>query len=393
MSSYFSNRKLDTKTVKLVGKVRKIDYIPTGSEIEAFLLEATLVKKHMPFYNIQLRDDKTYPYIKIAKNDNGIPYVYITRNITDQKADYFGPYTDVQSVRAVLGILRKIFPYYTTRESTKKKSLYDHLGLAPNATENSENLESYKKNIKKLKAFLNGNTKSVILMLKHEQAEYIRLEEFENAAHVQRQIEQIQLITSEVYDPFRYVQKPDLQLERTRKEVRSLTRTLNKYGIDVGGLERIECYDISNLQGKEATGSMVVLENGEITKSEYKRFKIRTKNTPDDYHMMKEVLTRRLRHPEWKQPNLWVIDGGRGQVGAALEVLASQKTYIPTIGLAKREEIIIIPQRIGNEMEFVEEKLGKDDPGVNLLRKVRDEAHRFALTYHRLLRKKRFLQT
>lgn len=391
VSSYFSSKKLDTKTVKLVARVRKIDFIPTGSEIEAFLLEATLVKEHMPFYNIQLRDDKTYPYIKIVKNDKGIPYVYITRNTRDTKAEYFGPYTDVQSVRAVLSILRKIFPYYTTRENTKKKSLYDHLGLAPDATKNDENLERYKQNIKKLKAFLSGNTGGVTQMLKKEQKKYVEREEFEQAAHVQRQLEQIELITSEVFDPFQYVEKPDLVMERTRKEVRSLTRTLSKYGMDVGTLSRIECYDISNLQGLEATGSMVVLHNGEVAKSEYKRFKIRSKNTPDDYHMMKEVLARRLEHDEWKKPDLWVIDGGRGQVAAALEVLAQAKKQIPAIGLAKREEVIVIPQKIGHDIEFIEENLGKDDPGVNLLRKIRDEAHRFALAYHRLLRKKRFL--
>src|SRR5690606_16731975 len=150
--------------------------------------------------------------------------------------------------------------------------------------------------------------------------------------------------------------------------------------------------DISNLQGREATGSMVVLHNGDITKSEYKRFKIRTKSTPDDYHMMKEVLSRRLKHDDWKKPNLWVIDGGKGQVGAALEVLTKHKKIIPTIGLAKKEEIIIIPQRFAGKMEFIEENLGKDNPGVNLLRKVRDEAHRFALAYHRLLRKKLLAQ-
>lgn len=317
-----------------------------------------------------------------------MPYIFITRNNSDPKATYFGPYTDVQSVRAVLAILRKIFPYYTTRESTRKKSLYDHIGLAPDATSDEQKLKEYKNNIKKLKDFLSGNTAGVIRTLKKEQEEYISREEFENAAHIQRQIEQIQLITSEVYDPFQYVVKPDLVVERIRKEVRSLTRTLNKYGMDVGTLSRIECYDISNLQGQQATGSMVVLHNGDVAKNEYKRFKIKTKKTPDDYHMMKEVLTRRLKHDEWKKPNLLVIDGGKGQVGAALEVLAAQKKQIPTIGLAKREEIIIIPQRIGNQLEFIEENLGKDNPGVNLLRRIRDEAHRFALAYHRLLRKK-----
>src|SRR5690606_18677488 len=127
-------------------------------------------------------------------------------------------------------------------------------------------LEEYKKNIKKIKAFLNGKTKNVVKTMQKEQAVYVKNENFEKAGEIQKQIEQIELITSEFYEPFHYVEKPRFYFERLAKEVRSLKRTLNKYGLDVGNLERIECFDISNLQGRQATGSMVVLHNGDVTK-------------------------------------------------------------------------------------------------------------------------------
>lgn len=393
VGTYFSNKKLDTKTIRLVGKVRKVDHILTNSEIEAFLLEAALIKQHKPFYNIQLRDDKTYPYIKIAKGSNEIPYIHLTRNTADKKGEYFGPYTEVQSVKAVLKILRRIFPFYTSEYNTKKRSLYDHIGLAPDIAKNPEKVKEYKENIKKLKKFLNGDTNRVVKDLKIEQKSFIEQEEFEKAQQVQEKIEKIELITSKFYDPFQYVEKPNLYNEKIKRELDSLKNTLTKYGMNVGKLERIECYDISNLQGKQATGSMVVLQNGDIAKKEYKRFKVRTKNSPDDYHMMKEVLKRRLQHDEWKFPNLIVIDGGKGQVSAALEANAALNKRIPIIGLAKKEEVIIIPQKIGSKMEFTEEKLGKENPGVNLLRRIRDEAHRFARAYHILLRKKLLVES
>ncbi|MEK6819349.1 MAG: excinuclease ABC subunit C, partial [Nanoarchaeota archaeon] len=159
------------------------------------------------------------------------------------------------------------------------------------------------------------------------------------------------------------------------------------YGLEIENLHRIECYDISNIQGKSATGSMVVFTDGDSNKNEYKRFRIRFKHSPDDFEMIREVIRRRVKRIDWDVPNLMVIDGGRGQVSAVLQVFAEQKIDIPVIGLAKREETIIVPVRTPS-VDFIEIKLPKATPGVNLLRRIRDEAHRFALAYHRLLRKK-----
>lgn len=391
VSSYFSNKALDSKTLKLVSSVVGLDTIQVSSEIEAFLLESTLIKKHKPFFNIKLIDDKSYPMVEITRNEN--PSVTITRKKTDKDALYFGPYSDVTALKTVLKLVRRIFPYQSVKNHPKRKCLYFHLGLCPCLPANPEMLEEYKNNLRNIERFLDGKKEAVIKSLCKERDELAGKEEFEKAGLVQQRIERITLITSSTYDPFHYVDKPDFYFERIEKEVQSLKEILKDYYADLGNLERIECYDISNFSGKHATGSMVVFLNGEKTGKEYRRFKIKTKDTPDDFHMMREMLSRRLNNDGWPAPQLLVIDGGKGQVGAALKALANIGKRIPVIGLAKREEIIVIPIKKPGGIEFIEIKLPRSTPGINLLRRIRDEAHRFAVTYHRLLRKKAMLPT
>ncbi len=393
VSSYFSKTALDAKTLKLVGDIAAIDHIQVGSEVEAFLLEAVLVKKHQPFYNIQLLDDKSYPYIKIFNgNTQSFPYITITRKLDKDGSSYFGPYTNTGDVKIILKLLRRLFPYQTTKNHPKRKCLYNHLGLCPCIPATSENLEQYKKDIQKIKHFLNGKQQTLKRILKAEQNDAVAQEEFEKAADIQKKIESIELITSEHYSPFEYAQKPDFYFERITQEVQSLIDILHSHDPRVTKLTRIECYDISNIQGKQATGSMVVLVNGDVSKKDYRRFKIQTKSTPDDFFMMNEMLRRRLKN-DWPLPDLFVIDGGKGQVSAAMGALKDAGIDIPLIGLAKREETIVLPiPMYGNKYDFEEIKLPKSTPGINLLRRIRDEAHRFALTYHRLLRKKAMLE-
>lgn len=389
VSSYFSKTNLDAKTIKLVRDIKTVDHIQVGSEVEAFLLEAVLIKKHQPFYNIQLLDDKSYPYIKVATKP--YPYITITRKLEKDGSSYFGPYTNTGDVKIILKLLRKLFPYQTTKNHPKRACLYNHLNMCPCIPVNPENLEQYKKDIQKIKHFLNGKQQTLQNVLKKEQQDAVDKEEFEKAADIQKKIESIVLITSEHYSPFEYAQKPDFYFERITKEVQSLVEILHAHDPRVTKLERIECYDISNIQGTHATGSMVVLENGDVAKKEYRRFKIKTKSTPDDFFMMNEMLNRRLKN-KWPLPDLFVIDGGKGQVSAAMSSLKNAGVDIPLIGLAKREEIIVMPiPMYGNKYGFEEIKLPKDTPGINMLRRIRDEAHRFALTYHRLLRKKAML--
>ena len=389
VSSYFTKgRTLDSKTIQLVSKIKKIDHIVVHSEIEAFLLEASLIKKHHPFYNIKFLDDKSYPYVKISTNK--VPYVSISRNRKlDTKAKYFGPYPEVTPLKAVLKLLRKIFPYQTLANHPKRKCLYYHLDLCPCIPAVPENLIEYKRNIRNISLFFDGNKEKLLKSLLLDQKKCVKNEEFEKAAIIQKQTEAIHRITKEEFNPFLYIEKPDSYYKRLQNETTSLKEILTSNNLPVDNLHRIECYDISNLSGTNATASMVVFINGDSSKKDYKRFKIRTKHTPDDFHMLKEVMTRRLKHPEWGIPNLMVIDGGKGQVSSVLEVLLQSEYKTPVIGLAKREEIIIVPIITPSySLIFNEVKLPKSEPGINLLRTIRNEAHRFAVTYHKLLRSK-----
>ena len=396
ISSYFSNKALEAKTIKLVSETKFVNHIIVTSEIEAFLLESNLIKKHKPTYNIRLIDDKSYPYLEIApaslreagRVKSPIPYVVLTRKLGNKNVVHLGPYTSVTDLKIVLRLLRRIFPYQSVKNHPKRRCLYNHIGLCPCIPVFPEKLSRYKKNIRNLISFMRGDKDKVVRNLQKEQKEYVKKEEFEKAGDIQRKIEKIGVITNETYDPFRYEEKPDFYFERIRAEVDSLSEILGKYGLKIENLHRVECYDISNISGKNATGSMVVFTDGDSNKNEYRRFRIRFKKTPDDFEMMREVMRRRLKRTDWEMPSLMVIDGGRGQVSAVLQVFAEQKINIPTIGLAKKEEVIIIPVRTSHGVDFLEIKLPKSTPGMNLLRRIRDEAHRFALYYHRLLRKK-----
>ncbi len=386
VGSYFSNRILDAKTLKLVSVAKDIKHIVVGSEVEAFLLEASLIKKYKPYFNIQFSDDKFFPYLAIWKKP--VPYVSITRNVQDKTARYFGPYTSSSDLKTVLKILRRIFPYQSVKNHSKKKCLYYHLKLCLCVPVFPENISESKKNIRDLINFLEGKKDGVVRSLKKEQKKYILKEEFEKASEIQSKIEKIELITSARYDPFTYQAEPNFYYQRIQNELASLKAILLKYGVNLNTLKRIECYDISNISGQHATGSMVVFTDGDSNKNEYRRFRIRSKTTPDDFAMIREVLLRRLRRTGWEMPNLMVIDGGRGQVSAALQAFAQSNIKLPVIGLAKKEETIIIPIRMGSKIDFLEPKLPKSTPGINLLRRIRDEAHRFAINYHRFLRKK-----
>lgn len=412
VSSYFDSRPKDAKTARLVQEITSVEHIVVYSEVEAFLLEANLIKKYRPFFNISLKDDKFYPYIEIGLSQKGsIPYVSLTRKTNNAHAAYFGPYTSAESARTVLKILRRIFPFQSVRNHPMRNCLYYHLKLCPCMPAHPEKFEEYKKNIEKIRKFLNGEKSVVLKMLESEQKAAIKQEEFEKAADLQKKIDRIHFITSAHFEPFTYMEKPDFYYERLAKETDSLKSILYNHGLKLKKLERIECYDISNFQGRAATGSMVTFVNGESAKQFYRKFRIKTKNTPDDFHMHQEMMKRRLNHlDDWGEPDLLVIDGGKGQVSSVLEVLVREGKEYPVIGLAKREETIVIPVRskLGNytpayvknlrgkeiirnmgKLELLEVTLPKSTPGVNLLRRIRDEAHRFAITYHRLLREKK----
>jgi excinuclease ABC subunit C len=382
--SYFRDNSLFPKTSALVSQIEKVKFIKVLSEIESLLLEANLIQNHKPKYNVRFMDGKAYPFIKITVKEK-YPAVIYSRHITDKKSLYFGPYPNIGTVRQILKTVRRIFPYKSSKSHPKKACLYYHLGLCPCPEVFGDG--SYKKNIRHIANFLRGNTKKVVKDLEKEKEEFVKKEEFEKAGLVQKKINAIYEITNPINRPYYYEINPNLSSDIREKEVQDLKEVLAKQNIELSIPRRIECFDISNIGGKFATGSMVVFINGEKYTTGYRRFRVRVK-TPkaNDYLMMEEVLRRRLTHKEWDFPDLLIVDGGKGQVSTASKVLKDSGVNIPVIGLAKRLETIITP-------EFNQINLQRRSPALQLIMRVRDEAHRFAVTYHRKLRSNYLLET
>lgn len=382
VSSYILNSdNVYGKTRLMLTKAEKIKIIPVENEVEAFLLEAKLIKKFEPQFNSRLKDDKSYPVIEITVKDT-YPKVLIVRQKTNTKSLYFGPYPNPGELRVVYKMLRRLFPFQAVLNHQKTPCLYYHLHLCPcpPVFDCDELRSEYKQTIKRIVDFLNGNTKKVIKSLKRERDEYSSREEFEKADGLQRKINAINSITLSFRTPDEYEVNPQLTEDLRRAETDELKEILRRAQIPVETLRRVECYDISNTSGAHATGSMVVAIDGQIMKRFYRKFKIkRVLKSPDDFAMHSEIMTRRLKHPEWGMPNLFIIDGGKGQVSSVARVLKTQGIHIPVIGIAKREETIITT-------DFQEIKLLKNSKALNFVRRLRDEAHRFAVTYHKKLR-------
>lgn len=379
VSSYFRPPdKLLPKTAKLVVEITKIEYIVVETEVESLLLEANLIKKYLPKYNIIVKDDKSPLYIKIDYS-SPVPEVLAVRKPKSKikKGDYiFGPYPSSKTVTYFLKNIRKVIPF-CTHLADKRPCLYVHLGLCPDPYRNEENRIKYRRNLKILIKFLSGKYQKIITDLNKQMLIASKNEDFETALILKKQINGLTYVTQRVRYPDEYLKSPNLLSDLNLQKIRTLKKILSLPHTP----KRIECYDISNFQGKNATGSMVVMTNGAPDKSQYRRFRIKTKSTPDDYAMHKEMLIRRLKNP-WPLPDLFVIDGGKGQVSTANSVLKEHNINIPIIGLAKRFEEIFLPDQPDSI------QLEKNSPAILLLRHIRDESHRFAITYHRKLRKK-----
>lgn len=413
VSSYFTSfAQLGPKTRMLVDQVESIEVILVESEVESLLLEAFYIKKFRPKYNIKLIDGKSYPLIRITIKDE-YPVVMFARQMTDDSSLYFGPFPNAGAVKLVLKTLRKIFPFVSVLRHPPYKCLYYHLGLCPCPIINSstESRKVYSSSIKSIIKMLDGKTRDVIRDLESERELASGKEEYEEANFLQKKIDALRLITEPVHAPFEYDTNPNLRSDLRQEELDQLKTALIEHGLEVNTLSRIECYDISNIQGTNSTGSMVVLTNGEIDKSQYRKFKISLDGKPNDFAMMEEMLTRRLKHTEWPDPSLLLIDGGKGQVASVLVALSATGRSFPVVGLAKREETLIIAKdqpffnkntkvvSTGrklygtNEDSFQELSLGRKSPALNLVKRIRDEAHRFAVSYHRTLRSKSSLKS
>lgn len=371
VSQYFqSDEALGYKTQKLVSQIAKIDYKIVGSEIEALILESSLIKQYRPKFNSQLKDDKSYIYITISKDK--LPIIKPAfKSTLNKNSIFYGPFPDSFAVKNLLKTIRPIFPFYSKKHEVDKKCLYCHLNLCPGP---NPDIKEYKKNISRIKNILNGNFSRLISKLEKEMTIFSKSENFEIAKVRRDQINSLNYIISGWRNLNNLYQKVDLQEDQISKALRDLKTILSPYFPKLKTIHRFEAYDISNLGSKYFVGSMVVFQQGRIDKNEYRQFKIYSKITPDDQFMIKEIIYRRLKHPEWTYPDFILVDGGKPQVSAATSI-----STIPIIGLAKKQEIIVI--KIGDLWEEI--KLSKHSPSLQLLQQLRDEAHRFANHYRK----------
>ncbi len=389
VASYFA-RPHERRLENLVQEIDDIKYQTTPTVIEALVLESNLIKKYSPKYNIKEKDDKSFLYVAISREK--FPKIFLIRglelkhnsNLKFQISNLFGPYTSAASLRAALDILRKIFPYRDCQTFPKRPCLQYHLKRCGAPCVGLISGPDYRKNIKNIVLFFEGKKEKIIKNLGKEMVAASRKKNFETAGKLRNKIfslEHIQDVAVIAADPlFPGRLRPGGGVEGP--STGSGHNIINIFG-------RIEGYDISNISGTSATGSMVVFEGGKPNKNEYRKFKIKTLAAPNDVGMMKEVMTRRLNHAEWTIPGLILVDGGWGQINAIREVLAEKKLKIPVLGIAKgfdRKQDRLITDPNNPELIRIAE-LHKD----TLLR-VRDEAHRFAKKYHRLLRKRKMLR-
>lgn len=476
---------LDPAKQTMVRQVAHLETISTDTEHEALILEANLIQHHQPSYNVVLRDDKYYLFIKITKEE--FPRVFLTRRLRKDGARYFGPYSSAQSVRATLHLLRRLFPHRTDRD-VKHDRILPHPLFALSST------QTYQNNIQHIINFLKGDRADIMATLQTGMEKAAVRKAFEQAALFRNQLQAITRLDKQqkVYFPraenfdvvsvahtatrsaanvfsirggkllskntflLRHrsnasaadiVRQFMLQYYRVAQDIpkkiilpvaledaTAIARFINppqpptlttakrgaKHQLLALGQKnaaellqrdhleflitsrrqqaltelaaalhlaspphRIETYDISNIQGQLATGSMVVFINGIPTPRHYKKFRIRLSATPNDYAMLQEILSRRFatRNAEWPLPDLIVIDGGKGQLSATQKILAQLKLTIPLIALAKREELIFQPSSPAPL------RLPHDSSALYLLQHTRDEAHRFTITYHRQLRR------
>ncbi len=396
VTSYFqSGRGHDTKTEALVTVVRHVDYVPTASEREALLLEQRLIGRFHPTFNVMWKDDKSYPYVALSLSED-FPRVFLTRTRKKDGTRYFGPYPNVKRVRHLLRWAwhKRLFPLRPCRLEIKeghpypyekvKSCLYLHTGECSAPCIGKVSVRDYGKIAERARLFFEGRKDQLIDRWEKEMKALARAEKFEEAGEVRDRVETLRHMDERV--TFREMSEEMLEerVQRSRA-VQSLMTDLEL----AAPPERIECFDISHFQGDEKVASMVSFKNGRPDKSEYRKFIIRSVQGIDDFQSMAEVVGRRYRRlvaEERPLPDLVLIDGGKGQLSAALRALASVSLpKLPVAALAKEEEEIFLPGRPDSI------RLPMDSPGLLLLRYVRDEAHRFAVTFHRHRREKKTL--
>jgi excinuclease ABC subunit C len=372
---YFQKSHKDLKTEKLVAEIADTDWIVVDTEMDALFLESEMIKRYMPRWNILLRDDKSVTFVRIDLKSE-IPTVTLTRNPADDRAEYIGPFYGKTTVEKALRTLRRIFPYYD-KPYNGKKTLNTDLGLTPGIEIARTTPKEYKRNLKKLIRYLNGDRKKLLIELKRDMNRAARAGNYEDAAKLRNQYFGLEELKKKIV--FSDKEFLDISSDQALKGLQRLLKLKTPP-------RRIEGYDISHISGENTVASMVVFTNGASDRPEYRKFKIRS-STNDDLKSMQEVITRRLKHQEWPFPDLIILDGGATQVSVIKPLLDPH--HIPVIGRDKS----------GDHSKSAEVKIYLPDNDTitrlpdnshiaKLIARVDEESHRFAITYHRLLQKK-----
>jgi excinuclease ABC subunit C len=364
VKSYFGKDLIETRgpvLVDMVFKADKIDWQTTDSVLEALILEANLIKKYQPRYNTKEKSDKSFNFVCITKEK--LPKVVIVRGRNIKHLVFnkiYGPYPNGGQLKEALRIIRPIFTFLDEKSKNHYK-FYKQVNLVPDVL-SEEGIKKYKKNIANLKLFFEGKKKKVLKNLEKEMGVYAKRQEFERAGEVKRQIFALQHINDVAL--IKNSPHPDPLLAKER------------------GKFRIEAYDVAHMGGKNMVGVMVVVEDGEVAKNEYRKFKIRTQENANDTGALAEMLERRLAHNEWQKPDLIVVDGSTAQINAASKILTRLNLVIPIASVVKNE-------RHKAKAIMGDEVLVKKFKKNILL--ANSESHRFAINYHKNLRGRNFL--
>jgi excinuclease ABC subunit C len=371
----------------MIRDAQHLTYIEAESDIEALILESQLIKQKRPKFNIVLRDDKQYFYV--AFTNDAFPRLFLTHQTSGRikqrnhdVKEFIGPFTDGAALKATLKFLRNIFPYCTCTQKHHNFCLNYHIGKCIGycclvGDQPQEQKDRYAADIKALRDILNGKKSSLVKDLRKEMEQAGKDHDFEKAIELRNKIDKLE----RVFYNAQVIQHSDLLRQHTSELQKKLK--IKKPII------RIEGYDISNIQGTHATGSMVTFVHGLPDKNFYRKFNIKTVYGANDTAMLREIIERRFHHPEWPFPDLIIIDGGKGQVNSALATLKEMSIKIPLVGLSKDErhtgKQLVVP---GRKTPILLHKL--PEPDRNLVLAIDAEAHRFAINQYRHLHGKSF---
>lgn len=383
VKSYFRPPiRLEPKTASLVGKIASIEYIEVFSETESLLLEAKLIKKFRPFFNLAGKDDKSPYYIHLTREKFPRPVLS-----HDPEGAAAGPFLNSLIPKRILRHFRHIAPYCSAVRPVKRPCFYAHIGMCASCPGNAPGVPNpaYRQIISRLKSLLSGNFKQVRSKLEREMLHAAKSQDYEQAGKLRDYQVALDALLAIPVSPDEYLVNPNLVSDRQQLAVTSLASALSPY-FSLSESPRIEMYDVAHLHGDSATAAMTVSVNGRIDSKNFRHFTIKLSRGDSDVDSMQEVVSRRLARSDWPQPDLIVLDGGVPQLGKILD-LSSQFKLPPVIALAKRLETLVIPTPDG----FTEINLDRSHPGLLLLQHLRDEAHRFSRRLHHKHRRASFL--